>query len=317
MKKFIDELSKLLKYEHRELIEIDLLLCKILFALSQNEFFYKNFLFKGGTCLIKNYLDYYRFSKDIDFTWKNQEIFKNKSRSQLKKYRSNLINKIGKIIEEICKKNNLDFINDKSNSNYFEFGGGNKMVTFRLYYLSEVLDIKKEVRFQINFVECLKFTPKLGKLKCVIPENEELIAFYSKEYSEYSKEITFPIYNIKEILCEKIRAILTRKGIKARDFFDIYLILNKNEFTIEDIKNQTVEKILFALNQYDKYRENLEGKRELINSGKFFTKGEVWGEEENLLFVEINNKAFYTFVDDFNLFLKDITEEIYEKMSNS
>lgn len=110
MKGFIDELSKLLKNEQRELIEIDLLLYKILFALSQNEFFYQNFLFKGGTCLIKNYIGYYRFSEDIDFTWKNQKVFKNKSRSQLRKYRSDLINEIGKIIEEICKKIYSDFI---------------------------------------------------------------------------------------------------------------------------------------------------------------------------------------------------------------
>jgi predicted nucleotidyltransferase component of viral defense system len=32
----------------------------------------KNFLFKGGTCLMKNYLGYFRFSEDVDFAWKDQ-----------------------------------------------------------------------------------------------------------------------------------------------------------------------------------------------------------------------------------------------------
>ena len=305
MKGFIDELSRLLNYEYRELIEIDLLLCKLLFEFSQNDFFYNNLLFKGGTCLIKNYFDYYRFSQDIDFTWRNQKIFKNKSRSQLRKYLSDLINKFGKIIEEICKKNNLDFKNDKNKERYFQFGGGNKRVTFNLHFISEVLNIENYVKIQINFVECLKFEPKLGNLKSVIPENEELNFLYPKEYGEYSKEITFPIYNIKEILCEKIRAILTRQGTKPRDFVDIYYILNKNEFTIEDIKNQIIKKILFALNHYDKYRENLEKKKELINSGELFT----WGEEKKLLLIEIDNEDFYTFVKQFNMFLKNITKE--------
>ncbi|GAH29853.1 unnamed protein product, partial [marine sediment metagenome] len=76
MKDFIDELSRLLKYEYRELIEVDLILYNIFSMLSQNKYFCNNFLLKGGTCLIKNYLDYYRFSEDIDLTWKNQNIFK-------------------------------------------------------------------------------------------------------------------------------------------------------------------------------------------------------------------------------------------------
>ncbi len=34
-------------------------------ALSNDDFFSRNFLFKGGTCLIKNYLGYFRFSEDL------------------------------------------------------------------------------------------------------------------------------------------------------------------------------------------------------------------------------------------------------------
>lgn len=111
MKKFIDELSKLLKNEHRELIEVDLLLSRLLFALSQNEFFCRNFLFKGGTCLIKNYFDYYRFSKDIDFTWRNQNVFKNKSAKQLRRDLSGLIDKIQNQIK-FLNKNQIKFLNN-------------------------------------------------------------------------------------------------------------------------------------------------------------------------------------------------------------
>lgn len=314
MKSFINELSRLLNYKYRDLIETDLILCKILSELSQNDFFYNNFLFKGGTCLIKNYLDYYRFSEDIDFTWKNQNINKNKSGKQLRRDLAELIIKIAKIFEEICTKINLNFVADKTNKKYLELGGSNKLVTFKLYFNSEILNIEKFIKIQINFIECLKFEPTVGRLKSIIPENKELKFLYPEEYNEYSKDITFPIYNIKEILCEKVRAILTRKGtIKSRDFVDIYVILNKYNFDIEKIKNQIIEKIIFALNLYMKYRENLKEKREIINSGNLFT----WGDEKRFLLKPINEKDLYAFVNKFNIFLKKITEEIYKYIPNS
>ncbi len=314
MKGFIGELSKILNFEYRDLIETDLILYKILFELSQNDFFYKNFLFKGGSCLIKYYLDYYRFSEDIDFTWKNQYMWKNKSGKQLRNELSVFIIKIAKIFKIICRKINLAFVFDKTNEKYFQFGGSNKMVTFKLYFNSEILNIEKYIKIQINFIECLKFEPKLVKLKSIIPENKELNFLYPEEYSKYSKEITFPIYNIKEIFCEKIRAILTRKGTKkARDFIDIYMIINDHDLKIEEFKNQIIEKTLFGLNLYEKYRENLKEKRELINSGNLFT----WGDEKRLLLKEIDNEDFYGFINNFNIFLKKITEEIYKNVPNS
>ncbi len=312
MKKFIDELSKLLKNEHRELIEVDLLLSKLLFALSQNEFFCRNFLFKGGTCLIKNYFDYYRFSKDIDFTWRNQNVFKNKSANQLRRDLSGLIDKIALIIEEICKKNNLDFVANKSNERYFEFGGGNKMVSFKLYFISEILNIEMYIKIQINFIECLKFKPKLGKLQSIIPENKELKFLYPYEVKEFSKIITFPIYNIREIFCEKVRAILTRMSPKPGDFIDIYIILKKNPIDFKKIRNYIIKKTLFSLNLYEKYKKNLKENKKMIISGDIFE----WGEEKKLLLIKIDDTEFYDFIDKFIIFLRDIMEEIYNKMPN-
>lgn len=68
MKEFVNEVSRVLKIERRDLVEKDFILHQVLLDLSKDEFFHKNFLFKGGTCLIKCYLGYFRFSEDIDFT---------------------------------------------------------------------------------------------------------------------------------------------------------------------------------------------------------------------------------------------------------
>jgi predicted nucleotidyltransferase component of viral defense system len=74
-KDFVNEVARTQKVKRADLIEKDLILHHVLFDLSKNTFFHDNFAFKGGTCLAKCYLDYFRFSEDIDFTWKNQSVF--------------------------------------------------------------------------------------------------------------------------------------------------------------------------------------------------------------------------------------------------
>ena len=112
--------------------------------------------------------------------------------------------------------------------------------------------------------ECLKFQPKIGRLKSLIVENEELKFLFTEEYNRYSKEITIPIYDINEILCEKVRAILTRKVLKGRDFIDLYFILDKFSLNIQDFKVQIIEKTLFTLKS-EKFKKNLIEKVDFIS----------------------------------------------------
>jgi predicted nucleotidyltransferase component of viral defense system len=67
-KDFVYEVARTQKVKRADLIEKDLILHQVLFDLSKNKFFHDNLAFKGGTCLAKCYLDYFRFSEDIDFT---------------------------------------------------------------------------------------------------------------------------------------------------------------------------------------------------------------------------------------------------------
>ena len=73
-KEFAEELSSLLVIRRPDLVEKDIILHELLISLSKDDFFSGNFLFKGGTCLIKNYLGYFRFSEDLDFTWRRQGL---------------------------------------------------------------------------------------------------------------------------------------------------------------------------------------------------------------------------------------------------
>ena len=138
-KDFVNEVAKVQHVKRTDLIEKDLILHQVLFDLSKNPLFRENFAFKGGTCLSKCYLDYFRFSEDIDFTWKNQKIFEAKSQKQIRKHLSKIIDDIGEVFEQIAKKRGLDFKCEKANRNYVELGGGNKTCTFKVWYESEVL----------------------------------------------------------------------------------------------------------------------------------------------------------------------------------
>ena len=170
-KDFVNEVARTQKVKRADLIEKDLILHQVLFDLSKNKFFHDNFAFKGGTCLAKCYLDYFRFSEDIDFTWKNQNVFDGKSQKEVRRYLSTVIDGIGEIFEEIAKTHELDFRCLKDNRNYVELTGGDKTCTFKLWYQSEVLGRKSFLKVQMNFVEKLCYPFKSAELKSLISGN--------------------------------------------------------------------------------------------------------------------------------------------------
>jgi predicted nucleotidyltransferase component of viral defense system len=304
-KDFVNEVAKQNGVEQPDLLEKDLILHQILTDLSQNEFFSNNFIFKGGTCLTKGYLGYYRFSEDIDFTWKDQAVFEDKSQMKIRRLLSETIDKVGVIFEEIAKKRELDFRCDKQNKHYVELGGSNKMCTFKIWYHAETLNTESFMKVQMNFVEKLHFAPQKGKLSALPCEQSEELAFLFPECSEYFQTIDMYVYDTREILCEKVRSILTRAGFKARDFLDVYLICKKYDLALEELLEPTVDKVRFVLGIYKKYQENFEAKKAVLASEPF-----RWGEEKRLLLQAIDEEEFAKFLDNFKLFLKKVIEKV-------
>ncbi len=135
---------------------------------------------------------------------------------------------------------------------------------------------------------------------------KELQILFPEEYEEYSKRILFDVYDVEEILCEKVRSILTRRGVKARDFVDVYLISRKFGVNPVDLKVEIVDKILLMLGLYARYRRNFREKRRLLQSENIFS----WGGEKSLLLVDIDERDFYRFLDDFTGFLNIIVREV-------
>src|SRR3989344_6362955 len=208
-KKIIDLISSKTKIIKRDLIERDLILHKLLIELVSEKYFAKNYAFKGGTCLIKCYFGYYRFSEDLDFTYINQKEFDKKSEKQKRRILSEKIDLILNILKKISDKIGLDFETTKNNPKYIEFGGSNKQITFKLWYIPEGQTEETLIKIQINFIEKLKYqiikrcanNIFFGKHK-----NHEL-AFLLPEDSKWILETpNLKCYDIKEILLEKVRA---------------------------------------------------------------------------------------------------------------
>lgn len=306
-KDFVNEVSKLLRIERKDLIEKDLILHQILTDLSKDNFYSSNFLFKGGTCLIKYYLGYFRFSEDIDFTWRDQKVFESLSQNEIRRRLSQIIKGIGKLFERISTKRGFDFKCVKSDRRYVELTGGNKTATFKIWFRSEILERESFIKIQINFVDKLRFRHGKRKLRSLVSGAEagELKLLFP-DYSDYFKTVTLDVYDVKEILAEKVRAILTRKGVKTRDYVDVYMISKRFGIDVNDLDDAIIEKTEFMLKNYERFRRNFALKWKNASAEEKFDIG----REKNLLISDIDDNEFDRFVADFTTSLRKIVGRI-------
>jgi predicted nucleotidyltransferase component of viral defense system len=290
----INELSQRIGSEKRELIEKDLILHQLLFHLSKDEFFSDNFVFKGGTCLVKCYIGYERFSEDIDFTWKDQSVFSSKSAKQTRSFISKNMNSLLELFEDISEKIGMDFKTRKSDKRYVEFGGSNRISTIKMWYNSVVTGEESFIKIQLNFIEQFFYSFNRCKLKGLFTSEISDINFklMFNDVEDYTKEIEFQVYDIREILCEKMRAILTRRGTKARDFVDVYLIFKKFQIKPEEISVCLCGKLELATKLYRKFQVNLSTKTRFLENGELFQ----WGSEKEVILESIDESDFYSFV---------------------
>ena len=173
----------------------------------------KQLAFKGGTCLVKAYYGYYRFSEDIDLTWTGIKVKEHEFRN--------------KVIKQIMTELGLEWYHDeKVKTGIAGTQSGNVMSYFLLAPTQGSQPIK--LKITVAFKEKLEFKPKQIQLKTPIPVNlqKETVALYAQAAEDYFKNPAVLCYALEEIACEKIRAILTRKEQlnRSRDIVDLYKI---------------------------------------------------------------------------------------------
>ncbi len=259
MKEFFDQLNQIVKPERMDIIEKDYHLHRLLYHISHDEYLKDRLVFKGGTCLVKAYLGYYRFSEDIDFTWKGALFWKGKSSSQTRKKCSKLIDVIIDRLKKISEKLGFVFEGDKTDASQVEIGSGGRMVRFFIRYHSATLDIPATIKIEINFVDQTFFPFKNIELKSLIStvQNREIAFLYKKEWYEYKKAITVDCYDPREIFTDKARAVMTRVSYKFRDVIDICKLEEKYGYKLSDYGEEIQKKTYFILDLYHRYKENI------------------------------------------------------------
>ena len=210
-------------------IEKDYILSWILFGISKHEQLSKAIVFKGGTVLKKIYFENFRFSEDLDFT-----LFNNETENET-------------IFEWF--KETFDFIKEEANipleiinDNEHEDGG---------------------INFYISYIGPLGGQGSNKKVKIDISRNEQLVfvPVIKSVFTDYSdlEEHELLCYSLEEVLIEKMRSVMQR--MQARDFYDIWYLLEINEmdidFYISEFKTKCESKGLQAIDFPKKLTERL------------------------------------------------------------
>jgi predicted nucleotidyltransferase component of viral defense system len=260
VKDFFEKLNALGKPRRSDIIEKDYHLHRTLTVITQDDYLSENLAFKGGTCLVKAYTGYFRFSEDIDFTWTDKSLWENGSRSAVKRRCSSEITKLVLKFYQISKELELEFTDDKTDTNHVHISSGGRMVLFFIDYFSYIQNLPARIKIEINFVDETYFPFKKKSLKSFVDkiDSEELRFLYTKMYNSYCKPISINCYDPREIFIEKCRASLTRKVYKLRDILDIYHLEKKFGYSITKYQPTILKKIRFMLDLYERYNENIE-----------------------------------------------------------
>ena len=302
MMPFVSMLAQHLGVKDQELLEKDVRLHALLATLVRDPRFGSHLAFKGGTCLIKCYLDYPRFSTDLDFTW----IAEPGSRSPpegTKAFRRG-IRPTQRTLEIWFRDWAKAQGYRAENPAFFHYGRSNRMMTVNLRYPSPGT-ANGLVKVQLNFEEPLSYpivsTKARSLLHGAVPSAFRLLE--GDPAAGYSAPIPVTAYDPREILVEKCRAILTRTAAKSRDLVDLFLLERDRALSAERHEAQIVEKTRRAVQGVARYRKQAEQ----------FHEREVLLLEEDvrpLLLKPIDMKAFQKHRERVVPFLKGLLPQI-------
>lgn len=311
MKEFVQEIASRMGFQRMDLVEKDLRLHTLLRFISTSHLFKGRYLFKGGTCLIKAYMGYYRLSEDIDLTYV-EEGLEDLTQKRLRKKLGIQIDELAQVLYDFSIENGYDFKPMKNDERYIQHGGSNKFVTFKLHYNGDVTGLPSLIKVQINFLEEIIFPQHVADLRSLSTEltDSGVRVAFPEDFELYSAPIRMDIYDIEEIFCEKFRAVLTRRGIKARDFVDLYKINNMFGLTPMGCRKEIITKTLFMIERYRKYKENMKEKIDLLDDLEAYN----WSYESGMFIERLRDEDIFRYIRTILPALEDISEEVSNRV---
>jgi predicted nucleotidyltransferase component of viral defense system len=250
-------LAEHLNIPDQELLEKDVRLHLLLGRLTRDTRFGPHLAFKGGTCLIKCYLDYPRFSTDLDFTWVDPEP---SARSPVgtKAFRRG--------VRPAQRELEAWFQTWAGANGYradhletFHYGRSNEMMTANLRYPTPS-STNGLIKVQLNFEDPLLFPTAPARARSLLagPLPPKFLLLEGTLATDYATPVAVTAYDPREILVEKCRAILTRTAAKSRDLVDLFLLERDRGLRVEDHISGILEKTRRAVEGAARYRRQAE-----------------------------------------------------------
>lgn len=171
-------------------------------------------VFKGGTCLSKVHIDFYRLSEDLDFII---PVTKDTTRAQ----RSADMAPVKSVFKKLPST-----VPGVKISETFEGHNASRQYIGSLEYHSVIVDKKEKIKIEVGIREPL-LRPSESRLASTIVMNP------------FSGQPLLPVFKVaamtlQEAFAEKIRAAMTRKEPAIRDFFDVFHAVRKRGLNTQD-----------------------------------------------------------------------------------
>ncbi|MDD3178191.1 MAG: nucleotidyl transferase AbiEii/AbiGii toxin family protein [Candidatus ainarchaeum sp.] len=237
LKNLILEVSNREKFNSL-LLEKDYFLTKFLIELSNNKI--DNLIFKGGTCLNKCYLGFYRLSEDLDFIF-NEDL--NNLTNRALKLKSE---KIRSEINKLCLKCGL-VVSDELGKGWKIITQNGRIINLVVYakYKSLLSEDLQQIKIDVSFRHKLYLDTKIKTINHL---------FYDKLNDAILDDVSkIECIDIRENLSEKYRALVTRPFLALRDIFDIGYILSKDLVKIDPL---FLDLVLLKINESLEYNKN-------------------------------------------------------------
>ena len=253
MRNLVPAIAGELRIRDQGLLEQDVRLHRLLKAILDSPMG-PDLVFKGGTCLTKCYLDYVRFSVDLDFTGRNQGNWAQVNTKQVPNATRAARHAWADALGAAAKELGYDFARRE-----IVWGSNSRMGTAQLRYRN-LAGEPAVIKIQVNFVEPFLFKPVKRSVRTLISDSDSkaLRLLDGPDMEAYREHYSLDCYDAREIAAEKVRAVLTRTAAKGRDMLDLYLLERDFKITPEGLETEIRAKLAFALSLGEKYQRNLD-----------------------------------------------------------
>lgn len=168
-------------------------------------------IFKGGTCLKKCRFPNYRFSEDLDFTSTQADFVLTREL-------------LDKIVALVTERTGLSLHIASLETLYFE----NNLTGYAAHIKFWGADHRQDQAppDPSRWTSSIKIEIILYEQMIFPSENKSVVHSYSDSLTSSAESV--PCYDLKEVLAEKLRALIQRSYTAPRDYYDIWYLSQHN-----------------------------------------------------------------------------------------